>query len=101
MRYYNHTYQRSGTLWGRYKSSLIQSEQYLLELYRYIELNPVRADMVDEPSEYSWSSYACNGLGLETDLQTPIHCILRWGRLSMNDWRIIGHYSKLMWVLSC
>ena len=72
VRYYNYTYQRSGTLWeGRFKSSLIQSEQYLLELYRYIELNPVRADMVAEPSEYSWSSYACNALGIETDLQTP------------------------------
>ncbi len=72
VRYYNYTYQRSGTLWeGRFKSSLIQSEQYLLELYRYIDLNPVRADMVAEPSEYSWSSYACNALGIETDIQTP------------------------------
>ena len=58
VRYYSHTYQRSDTLWeGRFKSCLVQSEQYLLELYRYIELNPVRADMVDEPSDYSWSSY--------------------------------------------
>jgi putative transposase len=72
VRYYNDTYQRSGTLWeGRFKSSLIQTEKYLLELHRYIELNPVRADMVDEPSDYSWSSYACNALGIETALQTP------------------------------
>ena len=72
VRYYNYTYQRSGTLWeGRFKSSLIQSERYLLELYRYIELNPVRADMVDDPGEYSWSSYACNALGVKTELQTP------------------------------
>ena len=71
VRYYNYTYQRSGTLWeGRFKSSLVQSERYLLELYRYIELNPVRADMVTEPSEYSWSSYECNALGVETDLRT-------------------------------
>lgn len=56
VRYFNHTYRRSGTLWeGRFKSCLVQSERYLLELYRYIELNPVRADMVDEPSDYSWS----------------------------------------------
>ena len=67
VRYYNDTYQRSGTLWeGRFKSSLIQSEKYLLELHRYIELNPVRADMVDEPSDYSWSSYVYNALGIET-----------------------------------
>jgi putative transposase len=72
VRYYNYTYQRSGTLWeGRFKSSLVQSERYLLELYRYIELNPVRADMVDDPGEYGWSSYACNALGIKTELQTP------------------------------
>lgn len=81
VRHYNYTYQRSGTLWeGRYKSSLIQSEIYLLELYRYIELNPVRAGMVDDPSEYSWSSYACNGLGLDTDLQTPHELYVALGK---------------------
>ncbi len=72
VRYYNHTYQRSGTLWeGRFKSCLVESERYLLELYRYIELNPVRAGMVDDPSDYSWSSYAINALGVESELQTP------------------------------
>ena len=81
VRYYNDTYQRSGTLWeGRFKSSLIQSEKYLLELHRYIELNPVRADMVDEPSDYSWSSYACNALGIETALQTPHPLYLALGK---------------------
>jgi len=44
VRYYNYAYKRSGTLWeGRFKSSLIQSERYQLELHRYIKLNPVRA----------------------------------------------------------
>ncbi|MGR8980508.1 MAG: transposase [Gammaproteobacteria bacterium] len=72
VRYFNHTYQRSGTLWeGRFKSCLVQSERYLLELYRYIELNPVRAEMVDDPSDYSWSSYAINALGAESELLTP------------------------------
>ena len=81
VRYFNYTYQRSGTLWeGRFKSSLIQSERYLLALYRYIELNPVRADMVDEPSEYSWSSYGCNALGVETELQTPHELYLALGK---------------------
>ncbi|MBT4573848.1 MAG: transposase [Thiotrichales bacterium] len=70
--YFNHTYQRTGTLWeGRYKSSIIQSERYLLAVYRYIELNPVRADMVISPSEYSWSSYNFNALGIVNDLITP------------------------------
>ena len=81
VRYYNYTYQRSGTLWeGRFKASLIHSERYLLELHRYIELNPVRAGMVEEPSEYSWSSYGCNGLGIETKLQTPHKLYLALGK---------------------
>jgi putative transposase len=72
VRYFNETYQRSGTLWeGRYKSCLIESEAYLMHLHRYIELNPVRAGMVYDPSEYPWSSYQCNGLGKNSLLQTP------------------------------
>lgn len=64
VRYVNGVYGRTGTLWeGRYKSSVVQSEQYLLACYRYIELNPVRAGMVTYPGEYRWSSYAYNGLG--------------------------------------
>ena len=62
VRYINHNYQRTGTLWeGRYKSSLIDSEAYLLVCMRYIELNPVRAGMVQHPGEYRWSSYNGNG----------------------------------------
>ena len=64
VRYINGVYHRTGTLWeGRFKSSVIQSERYLLTCYRYIELNPVRAGMVGLPEEYRWSSYAHNGLG--------------------------------------
>jgi putative transposase len=63
VRYFNHVYRRSGTLWeGRYKSSLVQNENYLMECYRYIELNPVRAGMVDDPANYRWSSYRSNAL---------------------------------------
>jgi putative transposase len=70
--YFNRQYHRSGTLWeGRYKSCLVQQETYLIELYRYIELNPVRAGMVEDPADYSWSSYQCNALGKKTDLLTP------------------------------
>lgn len=72
VRYFNDCYARSGTLWeGRYKSCLVQSERYLLELYRYIELNPVRANRVNKPSEYRWSSYNCNAFGVKTKLITP------------------------------
>ena len=58
--YINKTYQRTGTLWeGRYKSTLVDSEKYFLLVRRYIELNPVRANMVEHPAEYPWSS--CQG----------------------------------------
>ena len=44
--YVNKTYKRTGSLWeGRFKSCLVQSEEYVLACYRYIELNPVRADL--------------------------------------------------------
>ena len=58
VRYINRTYRRSGTLFeGRFKSSLVDSERYLLTCMRYIELNPVRAGMVVDPGDYRWSSY--------------------------------------------
>jgi len=72
VQYYNYTYKHSGTLWeGRYKASLIDSEQYALLCYRYIELNPVRANMVDHPAEYPWSSYRANALGHSDPIATP------------------------------
>jgi putative transposase len=66
VRYVNHAYKRSGTLWeGRFKSSVVDAERYLLACYRYIELNPVRAGMTQRPSEYPWSSARRHGFGLE------------------------------------
>jgi putative transposase len=59
VRIINTIHGRTGTLWeGRYKSSLVDSERYLLTCHRYIEANPVRAGMVCDPVEYSWSSHA-------------------------------------------
>jgi putative transposase len=70
--YVNKTYKRTGTLWeGRYKSSLIDSDHYLLTYMRYIELNPVRANMVNHPSEYKWSSYHANAQGSVDQLIEP------------------------------
>jgi len=89
VQYFNYTYGRSGTLWeGRFKSCLVQSERYLLELYRYVELNPVRAGMVEEPSEYSWSSYGCNALGLESELRTPHEEYLLLGATNIRRQRV-------------
>ena len=72
VQYFNTVYQRTGTLWeGRYKATLIHSEEYLLTCYRYIELNPVRANMVKHPRHYPWSSYRANALGKADPLITP------------------------------
>lgn len=70
--YINHRYGRSGTLWeGRFKSSLVQSEAYLLACARNIELNPVRAAMVARPAEYRWSSHRANAGGNTDALLRP------------------------------
>lgn len=72
VQYVNYEYRRSGTLWeGRHKASLVDTEAYLLTCYRYIELNPVRANMVPHPGEYRWSSYRSNALGDSNILLTP------------------------------
>lgn len=77
VQYFNFTYGRTGTLWeGRYKSTLVDADNYLLTVYRYIELNPVRASMVAHASEYPWSSYQGNALGKPIQLLTP-HALYR------------------------
>ena len=64
VQYVNRTYRRSGTLWeGRFRSCLLQEDNYVLACYRYIELNPVRAAMVAHPADYRWSSYRSNAQG--------------------------------------
>ena len=58
VRYFNDCYQRTGTLWeGRYKSTLVQTERYLLACMVYMDLNPVRAGLVVDPKNHPWSSH--------------------------------------------
>lgn len=81
VRYINREYRRTGTLWeGRFKAALIDTEAYLLTCMRYIELNPVRAAMVEHPGEYWWSSYAANAHGSSDRLVTPHPLYLALGR---------------------
>lgn len=71
VRHINQTYQRHGGLWeGRYKCNVVESQAYLLSCMRYIEMNPVRAGMVDHPAKYRWSSYASNALGASNAVLT-------------------------------
>lgn len=80
VQYFNAAYERTGTLWeGRYRATLIESEAYLLTCYRYIELNPVRAEMVRHPREYRWSSYSYHADGKSNSLLTPHSLYQRLG----------------------
>lgn len=72
VRYINRRYRRSGTLWeGRFRSSVVGTDRYLLACSRYIELNPVRARIVAGPSDYPYSSYAANAQGDVDPLVVP------------------------------
>lgn len=63
---FNARYRRTGTLWeGRYKAALVGSTRHALACYRYIELNPIRASMVEQPAAYRWSSYRHNAITAE------------------------------------
>ncbi|MBL8385887.1 MAG: transposase [Burkholderiales bacterium] len=67
VRYFNDRYQRTGSLWqGRYQTTVIESERYLFSCMTYIEQEPVRLGLVDEPGAYPWSSYRHN-VGLQVD----------------------------------
>ncbi|MGF7211991.1 putative transposase [Skermanella aerolata] len=67
--YVNREYRRTGTLWeGRYKSTILDSESYVLVCHRYVESNPVRVDLVSRPEDYPWSSYRNNALGTKDPL---------------------------------
>jgi putative transposase len=69
---FNARHRRTGTLWeGRYKSCLVDSESYLLHCYRYVDLNPVRARMTEDPLSFPWSSAATNGGHRPDSLLTP------------------------------
>ena len=116
VQYYNYCYRRTGTLWeGRYKATLIDSESYLLTCMRYIEMNPLRAGMVNDPADYPWSSYQCNALGQLSDLVVPHSEYLGFGetnearqlyykalfkhQLSENSITAIREATNKAWVL--
>ncbi|GLX78756.1 hypothetical protein tinsulaeT_20960 [Thalassotalea insulae] len=81
VQYINRSYRRTGTLWeGRYKSTLVDNNHYFLTVSRYIEMNPVRANMVEHPGDYQWSSFKVNALGETSKLITPHDCYLQLGQ---------------------
>jgi putative transposase len=71
----------------------VEDERYLLICQRYIELNPVRAKMVVDPGQYSWSSYQANALGFDDPLVTP-HLV--YAGLGMHDGERRAAYQALL-----
>lgn len=93
VRHFNDVHGRTGTLWeGRYRATLVESERYLLTCMRYIELNPVRAKMVDHPADYPWSSYRANAQGEPNPLVTAHELYLR---LDRSDDGRLSEYRQL------
>lgn len=79
---FNKRHQRTGHLFqGRYKSILIQKDSHLLEVCRYVVLNPVRARMVERPEVWKWSSYRATA-----GRESPPPCLTK-------DW-ILGQFSR-------
>ena len=91
--YINKKYARTGTLWeGRHKASAIDTESYLLKCYRYIELNPVAAHIVNQPEEYAWTSNHGNAWGDPDPLVSAHESYLALGQ---NQQLRCSNYRKL------
>lgn len=98
--HFNRAHARVGTLWeGRFRSSLVDSADYLLQCYRYIELNPVRACLVQRPGEWSWSSFRVNALGEGSTWITPHDSYLHLG--PTDDERRMAYLAWVTAGVSC
>jgi putative transposase len=81
VRYFNYSYSRSGTLFeGRFKTCLVQEDRYLLTCLRYVELNPARSGIVNDPGDYRWSSYRAHAFGVKARLWSPHRLYLELAR---------------------
>lgn len=86
-RFYNQKYKRTGTLYEkRYYSALVDYDEYVINVYKYIELNPVKAGLVQHPSYWHWSSYRHNAEGLESSMLVPHLSFMKLG-LTLEDCR--------------
>ncbi|HMF35145.1 MAG TPA: transposase [Isosphaeraceae bacterium] len=80
---YHRRNRSSGHVWqGRFKSPVIQGDEHMLVVLRYIEANPLRASMVTNPGDYRWSSYQYHGLGRTDALLSPFP---EWQRLGPTE----------------
>ncbi len=96
---YNARHQREGTMWeGRFKSVLVEPDSDALEaVSAYIDLNPVRAGMVEDPADYKWSGYgtACAG---NRDSRRGLELVYEGGVTGENPWRFVSRdYRQILY----
>jgi REP element-mobilizing transposase RayT len=95
-RYFNKKYGRKGHLFqGRFGDILVDKDNYLLGLSRYIHLNPVKAEMVATPEEYPWSSYRAY-VGIEKNPLLDIDMILSYFNVIMDNSEAGIRYKKFV-----
>ena len=93
--YFNNKYKRSGHLFqDRFTSSVVDNEQYLFQVSKYIHLNPIKAKLVKKPEEYRWSSY-CSYIGSKNDGIVDVNFILNeYGDENDQDKLLYKHYVE-------
>ena len=70
---YHKCHRSGGHVWqGRFKSPVVQDDEHLLTVLRYIEANPLRARMVETAGDYRWSSFGSHGLGQPDERLDPL-----------------------------
>ncbi|MCH7915180.1 MAG: transposase [Deltaproteobacteria bacterium] len=94
-RYWNWRYQKTGHLFqGRYKAILCEKESYLLELIRYLHLNPVRSGIVKDPRRYAWSSHGAYLEGGGSGWIAVEKVLPRWGSSRR---QAVAGYQRFVW----
>jgi putative transposase len=93
-RYHRH-YQSGGHVWqGRFKSPVVQNDEHLLCVLRYIEANPLRAGLVRRAGDYPWSSFGVHGLGAASELVDPLvtyENIAPYAKVRQRHWAAMVH----------
>lgn len=92
--WHNRRYEKCGHLWdGRFHSDIVDTDSYLLECTRYIELNPVRSKLVTDPKDYKWTSYAAHAFGHDCPILDTHPIFKEFGR---TDCQIRKNYIKFV-----
>ena len=97
VQYYNKRHKRTGTLWdGRYRDPVVADDRYFFTCLRYIERNPVKAQIVSNPEDYRWSSYRVHAYGERSDWLVPHPLYLALGKNAKERQAAYRALSKML-----